>query len=284
MLTTDFLNQVRRLAAVPNNQARFSPADILAIADAELDSTVKSIVLCSNSDYWTFAEQIIVSASSPLIDVPYRAAGGVLADIKTVEGTKEKTLLRLDQESFTDNETRGFYLQGLQIGFPSSFHATVKLLYPIRPSLLIPVASARAIQSVAGNAVIMSTPNALFTQDTPLDIVDGRTGRIRSIDLLPTSVSSQTVNFSAGVLPSGVRAGDYLCLAGQTCVLPPPDGLIPFLAQLVANQILQSVNAMDAYNVGMGKLKELEKAFRASIMRRVQGEPQTVVASPMFRR
>lgn len=282
MLTTEFLDQIRRRAAIPNNQERFSASQILAMADEELDSTVKSLILTSNSDYWTFAERVSISSSSPLLDIPYRSAGGVLADIKVMSGTKERSLPRLDQESFSNYETNGFYLQGLQIGFPSDFTADLKLLYPIRPSLLVPVSSCRVVQSVSDPSIVMVTANALFTSSTELDIVDGRTGRIRAIDVIPTVVDGQTVTFST--LPEGIKVGDYICLAGQTCVLPPPDGLVPFLAQLVANQILQSVNAMDAYNVGLTKLKDLDRAFRAALMRRVQGEPQTITARPMLRR
>jgi hypothetical protein len=76
-----------------------------------------------------------------------------------------------------------------------------------------------------------------------LDIIEGRPPfRTLARDITPTIVAGTAVTFASGVLPSGLLAGDFVCLAQESPVAQLPDGFQPALTLAACANALDSLN------------------------------------------
>jgi hypothetical protein len=80
--------------------------------------------------------------------------------------------------------------------------------------------------------------------------------------------------FPTFTAPTDVEVGDYVCLAGESCVPQIPVELQPVLAQRVIVKVLEAIGDAAAVQTAQGKLLEAEAAAKTLLTPRVDGEPK----------
>jgi hypothetical protein len=162
-------------------------------------------------------------------------------------------LTRLEPENKVDvistsGTPTAFMLEGnsvVLVPTPST-EGTLRLKYARAFNRLVPVAECGTITAVdrVANTITVSGIPAAFVSAERYDIVSGTPHfDIISMDF-PANVSGSVLTFDIGlpsgefpVIPSTVAVGDFVCLAGQTCVPNFIKELHPVLACRVAAMV-----------------------------------------------
>lgn len=126
---------------------------------------------------------------------------------------------------------------------PDSASYSYRLVYPRRPNKLVSSATTVVgIVSSKTSTTVTLTANApaTFTTSTALDFIQGRPPfDSLADDKTPTNVSGSTLTFAAGVIPSDLVAGDYVCLAEEAPVLQMPPEAFYVVAHRVAIKLAE---------------------------------------------
>ena len=125
--TQTFLDRVAVKAAIPVGQTTFTPADLLDLANQELQATVLPEILRTREDYYLTDELVTVEAGQELIPMPTRAIAGKINDIQIINSNNNRVSLpRITTSEITYTSPaspQAFYFKGDFIGLnpiPSS--------------------------------------------------------------------------------------------------------------------------------------------------------------------
>lgn len=293
-LTTDLITSIKRRAAVPTAQSTFSTSDFLQLADEEIRSKLTPLVLKTMEEmYVRTADQDIVANQAGYL-IPSRAIASALRDVQIVDSNNDLNRTSLERLSPEDLfrvfvgtyriavRKAGFYLQGNQVMLyptPTQSVNKLRLSYYCRPNSLVDVTEAAKVQSidtVNKTITVESLPGA-FSTSTPLDFVKANPGfECSAIDQTPTDITGLVLTFGSD-LPTDLSVGDYICLAGQSCVVQVPVELQPLLVQYVAVRVLSSQGDMEALQAALAELEKLEENALLLISPRVAGKAKRVV-------
>lgn len=126
-----------------------------------------------------------------------------------------------------------------------------------------------------------------FVDNLPDNIIDGinidflqtKPGHrtISMSQLLPVgSVSDNSINFAAGVIPDLFIIGDYICQEYE-CIIPQiPSDLHNGLAERVCGRILAAQGDMAGLQMTMSKLESIQKAEGTLLDNRVEGSVKKI--------
>lgn len=271
----DLLTRVRARALLPDTDGRLANSDILAMADDVILSTLSRAIVNADDGRWvkTHADIPIVSGEARY-RIPSRALGSALYDVLIVDRAgNERSSAYIDPaEGWRysrgsrgagvapfDHTIEGDLLTLLPE--PRQDGLTLRLKYRRRPSRLVPVASCAAIASAGGSFIATAAPApARFGASNTLDIVQGRPNADALGDDLDASTIAGTSITLSGPVPTDARAGDYVCLAGETCVPQVPDVAWPALVAFTAVEVLIAVGdregAQDLRDIAALRLQE----------------------------
>lgn len=252
-LTSDLIASVRRRSFAPTGQSTFTTADILAMADEEIQARLIPHLVSFREEYLvTFTDQTIVSGTNAYA-IPSRAIGMALREVKIVDSSGGYSdIPQLATEALASDGSgnpSAFYLRENSIVLwprPNVSGLTLRTWYLRRHNLLIETSSAALVSGVSGNTVTVgSVPAGWSTSDT-FDVIKGSGGyEILSMDQAVTAVTSSTLDFT--VAPgSNVGAGAYIAKAGYTPVISLPPEYQPILAQAVTVRMLRSMRMAGA--------------------------------------
>lgn len=191
--------------------------------------------------------------------IPTRAMNGLVALVRRIDSTGAVCGLDKWDESDLDDKvptTTGtptaFLFRGNSVVLyptPDNSSESVRMTYYRRPNKL--VASNLAGSGDVGVVSSKSATQVVLTSSAPSSFGAGTPVALDFIqasppfdslgdDATPSSISSATLTFAAGVIPSALAVGDYVCVAHAAPVLQMPVEAFYVLAQMVANELQAS--------------------------------------------
>lgn len=272
--TTDLLNSITSRGLVPTNQNTYTQAQILQLADEELQIGLLPLVISTQEEYYATYKDYPVFATA--YTLPERAVGGKLRALVLVDSAgNEQPIMRIEFEDIPYQFDMGYYFRGNEIVFTRAPTSTVRMYYHTRPSHLILTSECGLVATVGATSVDLSSVPATFATTATYDVVSSTAPcKVRALDISVSSFVGVTANFPA--LPV-VAVGDYLCLSGQSPCIQLPYELIPILAQRVAVKVLEGIGDVDGMKRAQEKLHEMEpRAFRL-LEPRVDSQPHKVL-------
>ena len=269
--TTDTLIAgIKRRGSVPTSQTTFQTVDFLASADSEIQTVLLPMILKARESYYSFDVSQSITPTNGVYAIPTRAIGMKLQGIYLYDsgGQNRNNLSLVEEEDIVNLQYSSasnpcFFFKGNNVVLvppnPTNFDTLVMTIF-IRPSQLISTTAAALVSSVSGNTVTVNSVPSNFTTSTTLDLIKGNPGYdCYAVDQLPTVITSNSITFNS--LPTGLQAGDWIALSGQTPVVQIPAEFQGILEQRVTNSFLRSQGFSQALNAGLEALKEMESAF-----------------------
>lgn len=260
----DLLTRVKARAQVPDADARLTDADMLAIADDAIRSTVGRIIWNAD-DGRTVRTQADVALVADQSDYrfPDRAVGAGAYDVLLVDASGNERSSRLidsadawrwrnDASSTYDSDrTYAHTIEGDTIRLlptpNSGTTLSLRVKYRRRPSRLVTLAASALLTgatttTVTSDGFPAAWPEGEATAAPVLDILRAAPGADAIEDDVEGGIVTDTFTRDAGTFnttgPYVPVSGDYACLAGETCVLPVPEEAVPFLTVLVALEVV----------------------------------------------
>lgn len=190
---------------------------------------------------------------------------------------------------------RRFYMMGNDVILHPSVgpapYGALSFYYYLRPSTLVKdseVATIRSINRDTGDIVLSSIPSSysIYANGTDnsiqnvFDFVKAKSAHnILDIDIPINFVntSTKTISIDPVFIPKDLEIGDYMPLAGQSCVPNIPTELHTVLAQRVSQRILEALGDTEGLNNATAKIMEMEAKITSMLDNRVEGAPRKVV-------
>lgn len=290
--TTNLINSIKTRVFIPSNQDVFTDANLLRLADEELQTTIVPMMMDVQEEYFVTSKTYALDGSTTSFTLPERAIGLKLKDVTILTSSgNERSLAQYSLEDSHEGrspnatsygQTDGFYLEGNKIKLMSTYSAseTLKVYYFKRPNSLIDVDDAATITSfdTSARSVTVSALPSTFAVGEDADLVGARSPYDnKGTDLEISTVNGTTVTFTED-LPSDLRVGDYLCLAGEAPVVQVPTELFPVLSQLICVKVTEALGDQSGRNMAQAKLEEMSINAIQLISPRVEGERKIVTS------
>jgi hypothetical protein len=296
-LTEDILNSAKVRTFAPISQTTFSDADLILIANEELQLKLVSDIQSIREDFFLGSTTQSLVANIGAYYIPSRAIGNALRAVTYVDsqGSESSPLNRISIDraylfAGTNTVPSAYYIQSDQIVLlptPSISAGSIRQYFAQRPNQLVATASCAKITAIA--TVSGTTTFTVNTDLTATLAVGGTVDILRAkspfmltaLDVPVTVISASTIAVSQslvsdvnlGMLPA---VGDYICLAGQANIAQVPQEFHPMLAQMVAIRILESLGDMNKRGAAEQTLNALRKEALKLIKNRVESAPQKV--------
>lgn len=288
------IESIKQKAAVPTNQATFTNARFLTMANEELIIGLVPSVLQLHEDYFLYEETVALVANQSEYAIPYRAIGNKLRDVEFLDTNNNRfSMTRVsigDTPTFqgpvrnTSPYTYAVVNNRIRI-LPSMGEAPTGSLvftYYIRPSEIVAEERIGIITEINRTTGVISLSN--FPENFSLSILMDfyqvqSPHRPLIIDIQPTAVDSTslTVTFDLDDIPSQLVVGDHLAQAYE-CMIPQiPSDLHIVLIHRVAEQVLESQGDTEGLQNAKAKIAEMEIKTGTLIDDRVEESPMKAV-------
>lgn len=302
LTTTGLLKSVKRRAMVPDNQNTFTDQDFIDLMNEEMMIGLVPSILQMKEEYFMFKQLVPLVAEKSKYPVPERALANKLREVcfrdstdKIVGNEYEMTQIAIDDRyTGLSNGTgsadftgfRRFYMMGSDLVLHPSVgpspYGSLAFYYYLRPNTLVKENQVATITNVDRNLGTISVSNipTSFSVSQVYDFIKAKSPHnILDIDqpILAINNTTKTITVNASVIPSDLEAGDFLALAGQTCVPNVPTELHMVLAQRVAQRVLEALGDTEGLNNATAKVAEMENKLTTMISSRVEGAPRKVV-------
>ena len=136
--TRTFIDRVAVKAAIPVGQLTFTDAELLDLANQELQSTILPEILRTREDYYLAQERITVKAGQERIPMPVRAIAGKINDVQIVERDTRQSIPRITTSEIYETRTgppAAFYFGGAYLGLnPTPTSDTVSYTHLTLPT------------------------------------------------------------------------------------------------------------------------------------------------------
>ena len=283
--TDDLVSSVKVRGRIPTSQTTFTAAKILKLADEETEIGILPAVLKIRESFYLHETNITLAAATTNYRIPDRSIGGKLKSVCIVDTAGNETQLTKveyeDRVHFGQTNPPVYYLKNQSIvlvGSGWSSADTLRVAHFIKPSTLVPVASTAKVSAIntTTKTVTVSSIPSTFTVSTPIDFVRGSGGfECLAIDVTPTALASTVFTFAT--LPADLEVGDYVCLAGETCIPQLPSELFTVLALRVTVTVLGSLGFINEMKAVQKKLDDAEEAVSHLISPRVDGSAKKII-------
>lgn len=292
-LSSDLLNAVMRYSAVPQSQVTFQNTDFYALADDSIRAKIVPLVTSAMEEFYVYEQNTPIAANQSIYPIPYRAIGMKLRSVQVVSTANQDIRVNLERLNPDDLYTSisgskfrvqksGFYIEGNNVVlYPSVVQGAdnLRLNYLIRPNQLVDpsvCAQITAINFSTNQVTCSGGVPSTWTTSNLVDTVKAQPGfDCTTIDQPITNINSGVITF-ANVLPSTLSVGDWVCLAGTSCVVQVPVELQPLLTQYVVIRVLTAQGDQNALKAALNELEALEKNASLLLTPRVQGNVRRV--------
>lgn len=285
--TADRLLQgLKRRVIIPSSQPLMSDSDMLAMADDVIASQMVPMLKSTRQEFFVISTTTDTVASTSAYDIPYRAAGRTIRDLKMIDssGSRRDMVLIAPEDSHLYTDTGrpfGFYFKGdklILVPTPTDATDDLEIWYELMPSSLVTLANASTVTSATTTVVTVNQVPSGIDANVTVDFIQGRSGNtLLSMDVTVQSVSPTTITFASGAVPTGLGAGDYIALSQQSPVIMLPDECYPLLETLTSIRILEAIGDFE----GADRLQEAAKNERKDLGKllepRVTGENTKIV-------
>lgn len=284
--TANLVTSIKRKSFAPTGQRTFQTSDLLQLADEQMLAEIVPHIMSLREEYLVTPLDYTITADKNAYRIPDRAVGAMVREIWIVDGTSINSFLpRLEPERINSSQTgtpEGFYLQNNEIILwptPNTTAKTLRVFFYLHPAEHVETTDAAKISSIntSTNVItVASIPNSWSTGDE-VDLIRG-TGvqEALAIDQTTSSISGTDITLSS--LPSELKAGDYVALAGYTPLPQIPKIYRPILAQAVAAEILEDMNQPGA-SKARDKLNALKEYATKMLTPRVHGADRVIVGN-----
>lgn len=290
--TTDsLLTSVKTRVLIPTNQDTFTDANILMLADEELQTSLVPLIMSVQEEYFVDSKIYTLGSNVTSVEIPERAIGNKVKDITLLDSAGiERSLAQYSLEdshdvrgtvSFPYGGSHGFYIEGnkIKLTFSSNTSNRLKVYFFSRPnSLILSTAAAQisAIDSSARTITVSSLPSS-FLVGEEVDIVKNKAPYDNAaIDIEISSINGTDVILESW--DSDIAVGQYLCLSGEAPVVQIPTELIPVLAQMVVMKITEALGDAKGVELARTRLMDMSEAALELISPRVEGERKIVTS------
>lgn len=296
----DLVSQVRLEGWLPDADD-LSSANILSLADAELQSIVSGRLKVAREEHWVVTSD--VSASAQRIRLPRRCLGRAVRGVSLVDaaGTESPFSLIDPSEAAMFGVASGTVVPDVGhfeddelvfLATPASGYS-IRFRYVRRPSQLVLASSCAAIQAPTSTTtfkLVAATPPATITTvaalwdvvrgDEPFSVLyeDRKTSAWSTPDITfaTTPIVVAEVSPAGNPAPPGTRV-DYACPRDQTCFPPLPTALFPVLVAATVLSIHTAQQNASRADLARARLAERIASARALM------EPRTPKGAPMVR-
>lgn len=278
--TTALKTKAKLWGAVPTGQPAFTDANILDIMSDELITTIVPFITQFRSEYFVTSSDFSITSSTTEFDIPSRAVGGVLRDVKLVQGSGTNEIesdVPLINTQYTQNHNYGFYLEGnkLKLIKPENFtNFTLRLYYYFRPSVLVETSDCALVTSVTTTTFDVSSIPSSWTSGETTDIIQSTPPFNTLASDITSTWSGTTVTPST--MPDDLAAGDYLCLDGETPIPPIPVETFPMLVQATVVKFQEILTDKDGLKMATEKYEKIKESVTSLLAPRVVGEIKKV--------
>lgn len=249
MTTTDLLGRVRAQAQLPSADGRLTDAELLALADEVLRTTCADLLVGARGQWWTTAAtDVPITSGVASYAMPERALAEGLSDVLVVQGTSQWSAPEIPlTEAWRYRTTHGGWASPYAYAWrddvvellptPTDSSYSLRLLYPRRPSRLVTAANCARVATTGTTSLVVASVPSGWTSAETVDVIGGANGRPRGQDLI-ASLASTTITLA---VPTGTAVGDYVCLAGETCVPPVSEVLFDVLTTSTVFRVLAAI-------------------------------------------
>jgi hypothetical protein len=281
--TTTLLSDCKLYGAIPTGQPAFTDANLLKILTDELRSKLAPFIMSTREEYYVTYSDSTITSSTTSFDIPTRASGMILRDVKLVNNSDiESDLVRVNP-AYQDLHYKGFYLRDNKVYLlnPGNYSDySLRLFYYLRPSELKAVADCALISSVGSSSVVVSAVPSTWGSSETVDAVQANPPfGILGKDLTGT-ISGTTITLSS--VPTGLAAGDYICLDQESPVPQLPQELHRLLVQAGLIRFAEILGDKDTRKEAIQTFDEMSKSLAGLITPRVVGEPKKTINYESF--
>lgn len=288
--TEQLFASCRRRAFVPTDSASWPDSDLLALMNEEMRDYLVPFILEEREGHllYTPADTPLVAGQASYL-IPSRAAGNDIYSVHLVDSSGGVTpaLAPVEPEvgivsgsSSQLSQSRQYMMRGNYIVLswvPQDSSLSLRLIYPVRPSELVLSTAAALVTGIAGNVVTASggVPTTI-TNSVATELVSSVPGYEALTAPAVSSATGTTITFASP--PTGLKVGDYVCLADQA---PVPTWIPADLLGLFAQRCALSMQAGRAeatrVNIIEKELERLEGAARVYLRKRDIGSHRKIV-------
>jgi hypothetical protein len=219
---------------LPSGDTRLTTTEKLEFATQRVQSLIAELLSSARSQRWVQAgADVAITTGVNTYDIPERALASGVADIVITDGTVEWSAPEFGMEDASryrlarggwDSPYAYCWLDDKieLLPHPQQSAYSLRIYYPRAVPKLVPIASCAVVTGSNSTTITATSAATILGTAFTADVVKGSpNGNPRGMDLAATaSVSTVTIT-----TPAGVAAGDYVCIAGTTCVLPMPQSL-----------------------------------------------------------
>lgn len=291
--TTELLDDVRVRGAISSASPMFTDARLLKMAHSEMLDYLLPLIMKTRESYYLYDADTAINASGQY-PIHTRAVGGKLENVSLIDAsptpTTRRDVVRASEDEIEDygasfGGRSGFFIKRNMIhlipatggGYPY-----LRQSFYLRPGYFVSTdeaAQVTAINTGTKTVTFSTVPSGWSTSDT-FDFIQAEP----HFDTLDISKAAGTVTTGASgsivfsdTLPTRLAVGDWVCLAGETCIVQAPLELHPMLAQRVANKAMQSLGDTESLKAGMKDLQDLEERILRVLTPRVDKENKKLV-------
>jgi len=288
---TNLVDDIKVRGMIPTNQSTYTPARLLNLTNAVMQSKVVPMVMRAREGYYSYDFPFSITGALTGYAIPARAVGGKLENVWFSDGQNHRQrAARYYEEDIEDytinpNTEPGFFIKRNRIfplppsGTAQSWN-TLELTILMRPNQIVdPVTDAAQITGISGNIATCSAgiPSSWATSSTFDIIQDTDHFDWWAIDQTITAISSTTITFTSAI-PSTVAVGDWIALARNSPIPQCPREFFPYLAQCTANIVLRAQGDQNQVKAGEEEEKLLLESLVAVITPRVEQEGKKIVS------
>jgi hypothetical protein len=280
------LSGIKRRAIVPSSQPLLDDDDILEMSDDVVEEEIVPLIMSVRQDFFVTTDSEDIAADTAAYDIPYRAIGRTLRDLKLYDGTNYRDLALValeDEHLFSSGTTpHSFYFRGDKVVLvpepASALTSGLQFWYNLAPSRHVVVADAALVVSKTTTQVTVSSVPSTITTGTVVDFVQGISGNsILGMDKAVTNATSTVLTFASGDVPTGLVAGDYVSVQQTTPVVQLPNEVTNLVETLTAKRILNALGDFEGAAALDKEAAKAEKNVRLMLEPRVVGENTVII-------
>lgn len=280
------LTGIKRRVTVPASQPLLSDDDILAMVDDIVQSRLVPVIISMRQDFFVTTLDVPIIANQVDYDIPPRAVGRTLRDLKRklADGNKvDMTLVGVEDEHFSalTGIPNQFYFKGDKVALspmPSSTEGSIEMWYELMPSRITTTDNAAVVTSISGDDVsVTSVPSSLAIGDD-IDFVAGCPGHfLKGMDKTITNIVGNVISFGTDEVPTTLAAGDYISPAGYTPVIQLPDECYPYLESETCYRMLQAISDYEGAKFLQADIEIELRNLKMLLEPRIRGEATKII-------
>lgn len=259
MTLEEIISEIQLKGSFPDD-SYFTTSEYTSIINGEVKNKIVPLLLKLAEDYLIESKEYTISASTSKYQLPTRAIGSKVRDVKVKDSSGNyMDLYRLFEEDRSSSRS-GYYLKRNSIELSTDITSgTLVISYFVRPSNLVASGAYCTISSIdlGTNTVTVESLPSSFLVDVECDFVQANSPYdLLGFDYSITGINTLDITFSN--LPDDLAEGDYLCLAKQSPVPQIPEETHQYLIQAALVKCLSSKKDK-AVKYEASVLKEMEE-------------------------